>query len=422
MQQKELTMAEATPLQQVYDYANRPNPYPFYAELCKTPVVREPDGSYVVSTYWEIHELMHDPRVSSDVSKRPSPERPVPRTPGEAQAMDVGFLNSDPPLHDHLRMLATRYFGPPHSPRRVYDMRPGMAELVRGLVDKFDSKGQIDLVDEFAYPVPVTVICNLLGIPKEDEAQFHAWADAIVNGLDLQFEPDPAEVQRRRAASFQGLQALGQYMQQMLQRYRSQPADTFLSFLVNDDGPEGRMTPGQVLATANLLLLAGHETTVNLIANSMLTFLRHPDIIERLKAEPSFLAPTIEEMLRYEPSVQMLPNRMALDEIEVAGVTIPSGAAMTLVIAAGNRDPLRFPDPDPFDPERKDNQHLGFGSGIHACFGAPLARLEAHAALGELIRRLVNPRLVVDPPEYRPSPILRGPRHLLIEVDGIEPS
>jgi cytochrome P450 len=414
-------MAEATPLQQAYDFANRANPYPFYAEQRRTPVELQPDGSYVVSTYWEIHELLHDPRVSSDVTKRPSPERPVPRSPEEEQALSVGFLQADPPLHDHLRMLATRYFGPPHSPQRVDGMRPGMADLVRGLVDKFDAKGQIDLVDEFAYPVPVTVICDLLGIPKEDEAQFHAWADAIVNGFDVQFEPDPAEVQRRGAAALEGATALNTYMAQKLAQYRSQPSDTFLSFLVDDETPEGRMTPGQVIATANLLLLAGHETTVNLIANSMLTFMRHPEILRRLKEQPDVLVPTIEEMLRYEPSVQMLPNRMALADIDVGGVTIPSGAAMTLILAAGNRDPLRFPDPDRFDPERPDNQHLGFGSGIHACFGAPLARLEAHAALGELVRRLVNPRLVADPPEYRPSPILRGPRHLLIEVDDIKP-
>jgi cytochrome P450 len=153
----------------------------------------------------------------------------------------------------------------------------------------------------------------------------------------------------------------------------------------------------------------------------MLTLLRHPDILERLRHEPDLIVGTVEEMLRYEPSVHLLPNRSALTDIQIAGTTIPQGSALTLAIAAGNRDPKRFTDPERFDPDRGDNQHLGFGSGIHSCFGAPLARLEAQFALTELIRRLDNPRVVADPPPYRHSPLLRGPRHLQIEVDGIRP-
>jgi cytochrome P450 len=410
-------MAEATVIQQVFDYANRANPFPLYAEMRKTPVSREPDGSYLVSTYWEIVSLLHDPRVSSDPENRPGTAA-VPAAPQS----DPGFLLTDPPLHDRLRRLTMRYFGPPYMPAKVDGMRPNLGQIAGKLVDAFANKKQIDLVDEFAYPLPVTVICQLLGVPPSDEAQFHGWADGIVDGLDVQFDPDPAEAQRKGAAAIQAGIALSQYMMAMMQRYRAHPEDNLLSGLVTGGGDDGQMTPEQALGTANLLLLAGHETTVNLIANGMLTLLRHPDILERLRKEPELIISTVEEMLRYEPSVHLLPNRSAVGDITIGGTTIPKGSAVTLAIAAGNRDPNRFPDPDRFDPERRDNQHLSFGSGIHNCFGAPVARLEAQYALSELIRRLDNPRLVVDPPEYRHSPILRGPRHLMVEVDGVLPA
>ena len=177
-----------------------------------------------------------------------------------------------------------------------------------------------------------------------------------------------------------------------------------------------------LIATASLLLVAGHETTVNLLGNGMLTLLRHPALLERLRNTPDLIPFAVEELLRYEPPAQFLPKRTTLDEIALAGTTIPKGAFLTLALAAGNRDPARFADPDRFDPERRDNQHLGFGSGIHSCFGAPLARMEVQIALTELVRRLEQPRLVVDPPPYGPSPVLRGPAHLLIEVEGVRES
>ncbi|MFD8978766.1 cytochrome P450, partial [Streptomyces sp. NPDC059564] len=176
-----------------------------------------------------------------------------------------------------------------------------------------------------------------------------------------------------------------------------------------------------VMSTSALLMIAGHETTVNLITNGMLTLLRHPEVLDRLRADPALSIPLVEELLRYEPPVQLVPQRSTLADIEVAGVEIPKGSSLWLVLAAGNRDPLRFEDPDRFDPDREDIQHLGLGSGIHSCFGAPLARLEAQLALSELARRLENPRLLADPPPYRQNAVLRGPRHLPIACDGIRP-
>lgn len=169
------------------------------------------------------------------------------------------------------------------------------------------------------------------------------------------------------------------------------------------------------MSTAVLLLIAGHETTVNLITNGVLTLLRHPDALARLRAEPALMPSAVEELLRYEPPVQFLPQRTPLVDIEVADITVPKGAPLILVLASGNRDPLRFPDPDRFDPARQDNQHFGFGSGIHLCFGAPLARPETQTALRTLLRHFGDVRLVEDPPPYRSSPVLRGPRQLLLE-------
>jgi cytochrome P450 len=171
-----------------------------------------------------------------------------------------------------------------------------------------------------------------------------------------------------------------------------------------------------------LLLIAGHETTVNLIGNGMLTLLRYPEVLQRLRRQPELSARVVEELLRYEPPVQLLPNRTALEDIDIAGTTIPRGAPINLVLAAGSRDPSHVSHPDQFDPDRPQNEHLGFGGGIHYCFGAPLARTEAQIALPELVRRLENLRLVSDPPPYRPSPILRGPRHLPVQFDRVAPA
>ena len=180
------------------------------------------------------------------------------------------------------------------------------------------------------------------------------------------------------------------------------------------------MSDREIIGTSLLLLVAGHETTVNLIANGMLTILRHPELIPRLRAEPELIIRLVEELLRYEPPVQLIPGRVALDDIAVEGVTIPRGARITVALAAGSRDPEHVVDPDVFDPDRR-SEHLGFGGGIHYCFGAALARAEAQVALGELVSRLVHPQLAVGPPEYRRSPVLRGPRHLLVDFDAVDP-
>jgi cytochrome P450 len=414
---------------QILDYSHRADPYPLYAELRETPVLRLEDGSYVVSTYREIVALLHDPRLSSDARNLPEMAAGGDFASDEASpGLPPNFIRTDPPEHDRMRRLLTQDYGPPNRPGRIDGMMPEMLEIVTGLIDNFAGKDwsgptRVDLVDQFAYPFPVTVICRLLDVPREDEPRFQELSGAVIEATD----PATGGIAERQRRRDKANADLGQYFATLLDARRGRPAgDDLLSGLLRGDGTEEPMTREQVLSNAALLLVAGHETTVNLIANGMLTLLRHPEVLDRLRRgnEPGLAARVVEELLRYEPPVQMLSGspRSAVADIEVAGTTIPKGSPVILALAAGSRDPAFVPDPDRFDPDREHNEHLGFGGGIHYCFGAPLARPEAQIAFTELAYRLKNPRLVADPPPYRPSPNLRGPHHLVIDIDAVEPA
>ena len=205
----------------------------------------------------------------------------------------------------------------------------------------------------------------------------------------------------------------------LIEGFIREPGESMLSKMVHDDGPDGPMSPEEAVGNAILLLVAGHDSTVNTISHCVLTMLRNPGSLELLRRRPELIPGAIEEVLRLQSSVQFFPSRSALADIEIAGTVIPKGSPVLLMYGAANRDPRQFPDPNQFDPERQDNQHFGWGSGIHTCFGGPLARLEVNIAFETFLRRVENPRLVVDPPPYRQSNVFRGPRHLLIDFDGI---
>jgi cytochrome P450 len=405
-------MPADTLLRRISDYANRANPYPLYAELREHGVARQDDGSFLVGGYYEVAALLHDPRISS--------ERRNSACPNDEQATRLPdpFISRDDPEHERLRNIAMRPFGPPHSPARLDAMRGQITAITNELIDALQGRNQIDLVEDFAYPLPVTVICRLLGVPREDERRFHAWSEAIIAGLDIASDSDAAE--RRRKADAARLE-MGKYLGDLVQSGRAQRGDGMLFAWADDPGPDGAFTRPELMSNAVLLLIAGHETTVNLITNGVLTFLRHPEALALLQREPALMPSAVEELLRYEPPVHMLPQRTPLREVEIGGVTIPKDAQITLALASGNRDPRRFGDPDRFDPIRGDNQHLGFGSGVHSCFGAPLARIESQIALSALTRRLEAPYLLQDPPTYRHSSVLRGPRHLPLDIAGINP-
>ncbi|WP_333775830.1 cytochrome P450 [Streptomyces sp. IBSBF 3136] len=411
-------MTQAPLFRQITDFANRADPYPLYTELRKTPVLQEEEGGpYVVSSYYDIEALLHDPRISSDAANLAAAGDDVLTQVDETGGLPPSFLRLDPPEHDRLRRIANSAFGPPHQPRRIENMRGELDGIVTGLIDGFGEAREVDLVDQFAYPFPVTVICRLLGVPREDEPRFRSWVDPLVATLDpdTRQSADPEFVKTAQEARMQ----LGMYLAGLVEQRTKEPQDDVLSDLAGSRGPDGAMTMMEVLSTAVLLLIAGHETTVNLITNGMLTLLRHPEILGRLREDPGLSVRIVEELLRYEPPVQIVPQRTCITDVELRGTTIPKGSRIWLMLAAGNRDPERFKEPDRFDPDREDIQHLGFGSGIHSCFGAPLARLETQIALSELARRLENPRLVEDPPPYRPNAVLRGPRHLNIAFDGL---
>ncbi|MQY36675.1 Cytochrome P450 monooxygenase PikC [Streptomyces sp. RB17] len=394
-------MDSETLLARITDYASRPNPYPLYAELREAgPVVWQADGSCLVGGYHLIAALLHDPRMSAD-----------PRTRGEV-THGLPFLRLDDPEHHRLRTRAMRPFGPPHSPGRVDGMRGEIDRITKDLIVSFEAGRQIDVVDDFAYPLPVTVICRLLGVPHEDEPLFRAWSDAIVAAADVSTEVDTAETDK---AGEQARMEMGGYLVNLAEQRRGKPSDDMLSAFVNEPDPAMRLSREDLAMTAVLLLIAGHETTVNLITNGVLTLLRRPDQLDLLRREPELLPRAVEELLRYEPPVHMR-ERIPHADIDIAGTRIRQGTSLILVLASGNRDPKRFHEPDRFDPTRPDNQHFGFGSGIHLCFGAPLARLEAQAALRALLPHLGTAQLVQDPPPYRQNAMLRGPRHLPIQL------
>jgi cytochrome P450 len=418
-------MTPETAWAEAMKFESRPNPYRFFDELRKTPVVHVGNGVYVVTGYRELMTLAHDPRISSDprhmkaqAAAKPGSEPDALESYGQAGSM----ITADPPQHDKARRQAMRHFGPPHSPELIPSMETGLHRLCNELLDKARGKTRTDVVDDYAYPVPVWAICQILGIPLEDEPKFHAWIFDFMAGL-MDGGPDAAtkEGQLRAQTGIAARGALAEYLVELIQGFVKKPGDSMLSKMVNtDNGPDGPMTVREAATNGTLLLTAGHDSTVNTITHCVLTVLRNPGSFELLRRRPELIPGAIEEVLRLESAVQFFPVRSALADIEIAGTVIPKGSPVHLIYGAANRDPLRFPDPNKFDPERPDNQHLGWGSGVHTCFGGPLARLEVNVALETFLRRVENPRLVVDPPEYRRSNVFRGPRHLLVDFDGIK--
>ncbi|MGC2570059.1 MAG: cytochrome P450 [Candidatus Nitrosopolaris sp.] len=398
--------------EQILNPANRHNPYPIYAQLRETPISQQEDGTYVVSTYREIEALLYDPRISSDERKstRGAGElaaRQLSQEPGSIQA----FLFLDPPDHNRLRRAVMHHF----THERIEGMRDRVIQIVDELLDAQRNRGQLDIVDDFAHPLPVRAISELMGVSREDRSRLEVWIPVLVRRLEPAQRVNETQVEQAARAAMQ----MREYLRELIATRRDQPGDDLLSALVatSHDNP-GQMNEQELLSSIGLLLGAGYETTVNLIANSVLTLLHHPKVLARLRRDPDMVISTVEEVQRYDPPVQFR-SRTTLSDINMAGVTIPKGSTVVLLFASGSRDPARFTDADRFDPDRADNEHFGFGRGIHYCVGAPLARIETHVALSALVRRLANPRLVADPPPYRELASLRGPNHLAVTFDHL---
>jgi cytochrome P450 len=310
------------------------------------------------------------------------------------------MLFQDPPDHTRLRGLVSKAF----TPRAVEILRNEIAGIVEQLLDKVKGEQTFDLMATLAYPLPVLVICELLGVAEQDRYRFGAWSRALGEGFDNMSNQDP-EVLRRGNEAAAGLT---EYFLELVEARRKEPRDDLLSGMIAAEEKGDRLSEDELLATCVLLFFAGHETTVNLIGNGTLALLRNPDQAELLRKRPELLPNAVEELLRYDSPVQRT-GRTVISDVEIGGLSLHPGQRVNLLIGAANRDPRQFPDPDRLDVTRGNAaQHLSFASGIHYCVGAPLARLEAQLAIGALLRRYPHLRVATDRPRWRRTFVLRG--------------
>jgi cytochrome P450 len=388
------------------DHANRHNPYPHFTELARAPVRQLDEHTWLVSRHADITALLRDARLSAQ-----GPADPTAPAGSDGKPYRGAFVTQDPPHHDTLRAQTMHQFVP-----RILGMRPHIEDMVTRLLDQHSGEGpgEIDVVASLAYPLPVAVICALLGVPPEEEPVFHSFAGRLTRALD----PIEALNEQEIADLELARPEWRAYLMPMIEQRRASPGTDLISALLTDGDPAIRMNTIELATTLGLLLIAGHETTVNLVANGTLALLRNPDVLHRLRVDPGLAPAVVEEVLRYDPPVQMIGRHTTAD-IRVADQVVPAGDRVVMLLAAGNRDPHRFLEPERFWPERSGNAHLSFGGGVHYCLGAALARMEAEAALTAIATRLDNPRLVADPPPYRPNMLLRGPEELRVAHDRI---
>ncbi|MFJ3727183.1 cytochrome P450 [Streptomyces sp. NPDC090045] len=398
-------MSERPVLLPYADPAFVADPFPLYRQLREDGPVRRvviAGGleAWLVTRYDDGLAALSEPRLSSDV-RDASDTRLLQQLPEtERDSMLSNMLRSDPPDHTRLRRLVSKAF----TARRVAGMRPRIQSIADRLLDEVVPSGRADLVADFALPLPVTVISELLGVPVDDRHDFQRWTDRmIMRGAE---PPDPAVVNE----AWQHMRA---YVTELIRAKRAAPGDDLLSGLITARDQEQQLTEDELIAMVFLLLVAGYITTVNLIGGGIAMLLAHPDQLDRLRSDPELLPGAIEEFLRYDGPVSPGIARFAREDIEIAGVTIPRGATVLIASAIADRDPARFADPDHLDITRQDNAHLAFGHGIHYCLGAPLARLEGQIAIGTALRRLPGLTLAVAPDEIRWRPGgLRGPQTL----------
>ncbi|GAA3067420.1 cytochrome P450 [Streptomyces goshikiensis] len=356
--------------------------------------------AWVVTRYEDGLAALSDSRLSSDVRDASDARllRQLPTSGGEA--LMGNMLRSDPPDHTRLRRLVSKAF----TAHRVAGMRPRIQAIADQLLDAVAPAGRADLVADFALPLPVTVISELLGVPLDDRRDFQRWTNRIVTrGAE---PPDPAVVNE----AYQHMRA---YVTELVRAKRAAPGDDLLSGLIAARDEEQRLTEDELVAMVFLPLAAGHITTVNLISGGIAMLLTHPAQLDLLRSDPELLPGAIEEFLRYDGPVSPGIARFAREDVEIAGVTVPRGATVLIGSAIADRDPARFPDPERLDITRQDNAHLAFGHGIHYCLGAPLARLEGQIAIAAALRRLPGLALAVAPDEIRwRLGGLRGPESL----------
>ena len=380
------------------------DPYPYYAMLRSfQPMFHWAEWrSWFLTSYEDNNTLLRDKRLGREVWR--IPHRDLPQEFISFLALDRNLLLfRDPPDHTRLRGLVHKAF----TPRMVEQLRERIEAITDDLLNQMT--GTVDLVEALAYPLPLTVIAELLGVPPKDRPRLRNWSRAIVTMLEIR--PSQQEI---RAASSSAVEFTG-YLINLIQQRRRQPQDDLLSQLIQVQEEQDHLTENELIGTAMLLLVAGHETTLNLIGCGMLALLKHPDQLQLLRDAPGMIRQAVEEMLRYDSPIQ-IANRFVMEAFEYNGQQFRRGEQIIFALGAANRDAERFPQPETFNIHRTDNPHLAFGSGIHYCLGAPLARLEAEIAISHLLRRFPNIRLGDGKAAYRSSFVLRGLKALPVRL------
>jgi cytochrome P450 len=388
--------------------AFKANRYPFYAQLRQeAPVHRITLGdkrtAWLVTRYDDVVTVLKDDRFVKDKRSVMSRDQMAkePWIPSMLKPLERNMLDTDAPEHPRLRGLVHRAF----SPRLVENMRERIQRLTDELLDTIQPRGQMDLIHDYALPIPTTIIAEMLGIPIADRHKFQSWSNTIVSVV-------PSKLGILKAIP--ALVLFLRYIRKLVRTRRADPRDDLVSALVEAREAGDRLSEDELLAMVSLLLIAGHETTVNLIGNGMLALMEHPDQMNRLRDEPALIKSAVEELLRYDGPLETATERFACEDVSMAGAAIPRGEMVFAVLASANRDERQFDHADTLDLSREPNRHVAFGQGMHFCLGAPLARLEGQIAINSLLRRIPDLRLAVPPQNLRRRPglVLHGLKSL----------
>jgi cytochrome P450 len=397
-------------LLQLLDPSNRADPYPAYDRIREHGPLQLPEMTLnVFSSYQDCDDVLRHPSSASDRIKSTAAQREIAEGVEARPVGPPGFLFLDPPDHTRLRKLVSKAF----VPKVVKSLEPDITALVDSLLDNVEAQGSFELIADLAYPLPVAVICRLLGVPIEDEPEFGRASALLAAALD----PVRSFTGQAPDSFDEMVQAgrwLREYFRELIARRRTDPGDDLMSALVHVEEAGDQLTEEEIAATCNLLLVAGHETTVNLIANGTLAMLRDPSQWTALAADPQRVSAVVEETLRYDPPVQLM-GRIAADDMTIGDAAVPKGDVMILLLAAAHHDAAAFDRPGEFDPDRENISHLAFGKGPHFCLGAPLARLEAAVALSKVTARFPQAQMAGEP-AYKPNLTLRGLASLDVKV------
>jgi cytochrome P450 len=379
------------------------HPYPKYAELrAKDPLHWSPlMDAWVATRYADVDIILRDQKRFSNDPRRRQRARAARTSVDNPGGQSMLFV--DPPEHTRLRALVNKAF----TPQAIAALTPRIQAIVQELLDQIPEPSHFDLIDTLAYPLPVIVMAELLGIPPQDRAQFKHWSDRRARALEPTITP--REIQEANRAAHE----LDDYFRGVIQARRLEPRDDLISTLVATEEAGDKLTQDELLVMLRLLLIAGNETTTNLIGNGMLALLRHPDQLQKLREHPELMDTAVEEMLRYDTTVQV-DFRSALEDVEMGGKRIAKGQGIMLLLGAANHDPEVFHAPEQFDITRREASHLAFGRGVHHCLGAPLARTEARLAFTGLLERFSDIRLLTEHPPFKDNVVLRGLRSLPI--------